>query len=159
MDYEVQASGRTLTINMRVEICAAALCDEEAAAAFSAPWPKTSPHVQQIWAQVGHNAGAYYEAERIPKAVALENQIQRLDRRIRPETAQSKFISGQPTIEKRSRKGPKNLLSRDQSVMAKTMSENAPANSFSIAFRKSVAVRCGSFSKAPQPHAPRTRAA
>src|SRR5262249_12050199 len=138
---------------------AAALCDEEAAAAFSAHWPKTSPHDSQIWAQVGHNAGPITKPKEYRRRWRSKIKFKRLDRRIRPETAQSKFISGQPTIEKRSRKGPKNLLSRDQSVMAKTMSENTPANSFSIAFRKSVAVRCGSFSKAPQPHAPRTRAA
>ena len=52
---------------------------------------------------------------------------------------------------KASRKGPRNLLSCDQSVMAKTMSENAPLKSFAKASRKSAAVRCGSLWKAPQP--------
>src|SRR5262249_24937159 len=61
--------------------------------------------------------------------------------------------------QKTSRKGPRNLLSGDQSVIAKTMSENTPGKSFSRACRKSMAVRCGSFPKAPQPHPPRTSAA
>ena len=59
---------------------------------------------------------------------------------------------------KASRKGPRNPLSRDQSVMAKTMSENAPLKSFAKASRKSEAVRCGSLWKAPQLHAPSTNA-
>ena len=52
---------------------------------------------------------------------------------------------------KTSQNGPRNLLSGDQSVIAKTTSENAPLNSVSSASRKSTAVRWGSFAKAPHP--------
>ena len=43
--------------------------------------------------------------------------------------------------EKARRNGPRNLLSGDQSVMANTISVNAPLKSFSSASRKSIAVR------------------
>lgn len=50
-----------------------------------------------------------------------------------------------------SRKGPRNLRSGDQSVMANTTFVNAPLKSFLKAWRKSMAVRWASLPKAPQP--------
>jgi len=49
-----------------------------------------------------------------------------------------------------SRNGPNVLRSGDQSVMANTMSENAPAKMVSSACRKSTAVRRGSLPNAPR---------
>jgi hypothetical protein len=56
-----------------------------------------------------------------------------------------------------SRKGPRNFLFGDQSVIAKTTRANAPLNLPSSSARNDRAVSSGSLRNAPHPHAPSTR--